>query len=604
MNNINYLPFERNHYYYGKLLSVEDFELEQRYLNNKRRLINRYLNGNGVVSGLSVVIIDDETLSLERGIAIDDIGREIVVEESITKKISEIEGYDTIDNDSISYAYLCMEYDEEKKEIVHNVAGRNQTSDLVEFNKYRERYRLYLSSIEPKSLSCISNEEIYTEKNIVYSGNGIRIYHIIPRYVHENSEFEFKVEVENIGQINDFAFSYEVDLIFLKYNEIPKLKVDFDEKLVKKSKRYHMTYKLSAVNADGIASAEIDGSSFRFSIERTSVEANINAKSKTTIVNGNLIDHIKNYYYQTQMNHAMDGNEDHKIYLAKVFLIKAGNGSVINEIEPIPFNQYAYSNDLNYTIGRYMLIEMEHMRNRLDIMERKSIKKENKVIQNNILAFGKYELSLGKHKNNKRKLILSDEIPHGLGIGQTGIILGIENNEGEIIYGLSEIFSDSEPSIRLVSKVFTEKGTFVIGVRIITHAYHNSRLLEANKESLTIHWIALKNADSSKEADTEKRIIINPAVIEMTVRESRFINVTCQNMNDQRLIFRVNNEKNNDTNVSQLKSNDTGVSQLKGIVDKNGLYTAPDCEGIYEVTVESMVYSDVKASAFIVVRSV
>ena len=45
MKNTKLFPFERNKYFYGKLLSVDDFELEQDYMNNKRRMLNRYLNG-------------------------------------------------------------------------------------------------------------------------------------------------------------------------------------------------------------------------------------------------------------------------------------------------------------------------------------------------------------------------------------------------------------------------------------------------------------------------------------------------------------------------------------------------------------------------------
>ena len=41
MKNLNYFPFERNKYFYGKLLSVDDFETEQKYMNNKRRMGNR-----------------------------------------------------------------------------------------------------------------------------------------------------------------------------------------------------------------------------------------------------------------------------------------------------------------------------------------------------------------------------------------------------------------------------------------------------------------------------------------------------------------------------------------------------------------------------------
>ena len=42
MKNMKYFPFERNKYFYGKLLTVDDFETEQRYMNDKRRVLNRF----------------------------------------------------------------------------------------------------------------------------------------------------------------------------------------------------------------------------------------------------------------------------------------------------------------------------------------------------------------------------------------------------------------------------------------------------------------------------------------------------------------------------------------------------------------------------------
>lgn len=38
MNNLQYSSGERNHYFSGKLMTVRDFESEQTYLNDKRRL--------------------------------------------------------------------------------------------------------------------------------------------------------------------------------------------------------------------------------------------------------------------------------------------------------------------------------------------------------------------------------------------------------------------------------------------------------------------------------------------------------------------------------------------------------------------------------------
>ncbi|HYX28639.1 MAG TPA: hypothetical protein VE863_08735 [Pyrinomonadaceae bacterium] len=70
----------RNRYFYGKLLDVFHFELEQRYFNNKRWLLNRLVGGYGVVCGLGVTLADDgQSVIVSAGLAIDKCGREIVI---------------------------------------------------------------------------------------------------------------------------------------------------------------------------------------------------------------------------------------------------------------------------------------------------------------------------------------------------------------------------------------------------------------------------------------------------------------------------------------------------------------------------------------------
>ena len=71
--------FERPHYVAGKLLTVDDLELEQRYHIEKRRLLNRMLHGPGIVSGLAVTGGTGGTVTVEPGFALDPQGREILV---------------------------------------------------------------------------------------------------------------------------------------------------------------------------------------------------------------------------------------------------------------------------------------------------------------------------------------------------------------------------------------------------------------------------------------------------------------------------------------------------------------------------------------------
>ena len=69
---------KRNHYYFSKLMDVLQFEMEQSYGNDKRWLLNRLSLGTGVLCGLNVRV-QNNTLCVEPGVAIDAFGHEIIV---------------------------------------------------------------------------------------------------------------------------------------------------------------------------------------------------------------------------------------------------------------------------------------------------------------------------------------------------------------------------------------------------------------------------------------------------------------------------------------------------------------------------------------------
>lgn len=68
----------RNHYFYGKRMDVQHFQMEQDYGKLKQWLLNRLTLGKGVLCGLRV-FLDDGKICVDPGVAIDGLGREIVV---------------------------------------------------------------------------------------------------------------------------------------------------------------------------------------------------------------------------------------------------------------------------------------------------------------------------------------------------------------------------------------------------------------------------------------------------------------------------------------------------------------------------------------------
>lgn len=90
-------PLERLRYHYGQLLGAEDFSTEQRYFLLRRRLHNALLHGTGTVCGLRVSARDGADpdaatlmLDCEPGMAIDALGREILVPERVCLDITAL----------------------------------------------------------------------------------------------------------------------------------------------------------------------------------------------------------------------------------------------------------------------------------------------------------------------------------------------------------------------------------------------------------------------------------------------------------------------------------------------------------------------------------
>ena len=341
---MKYFPFERNKYFYGKLLTVNDFETEQRYFNDKRRVINRFLYGSGVVCGMNVVPIDETTISVEPGLALDFSGREVVIDVPAVKKLSMIEGFDTFlkkGNDK-QYLYLCLDYDETQKEPVHNVTG----SSSVEYNRYQEGYRLSITDREPTAAN-LSNAELYENTKTVYAGNGIQISQTVPRYIQSGKEMEIKVILENMGQVQSVKFAYDLELVCLEYEGRSFVHISFDEEDYEKAYRYEKIYHLKAITIkDAAGTMELNQGSFELSIGGKLAQAKTQFNLSTQIVSGSIQEQVRRNYYHSAMEDIVKNNYQQSIYLAKIFVIRAGESYLIDFAEQMPFHQYVYNNVL------------------------------------------------------------------------------------------------------------------------------------------------------------------------------------------------------------------------------------------------------------------
>ncbi len=130
----------RNRYFYGKLLDADHLDLEQRYFLDMGRLVNRLTLGAGVLCGLHVVVQDGKVL-ISPGVAIDGLGREIVVTEVVTVDpwALESEQGSTVAADSLVLLLCYLECDAEPAPVL--VADCEIREDCVP-GVVRERFAI------------------------------------------------------------------------------------------------------------------------------------------------------------------------------------------------------------------------------------------------------------------------------------------------------------------------------------------------------------------------------------------------------------------------------------------------------------------------------
>ncbi len=580
MKNLKYFPFERNRYFYGKLLSVDDFDAEQRYMNDKRRMLNRFLHGTGVVCGLQVVEVDDVTVSLEMGLALDFSGREIVVAKPVTKKLSSIEGFSKYIRESGEKRdlYLCIAYDEQPEEPVHNIA-RVDNEQEEEFNKYAEGYRLFVTAEESEK-EGMRLTDLYEETKTVYQGSGIRIRQTVPKYIQSDQVAEFTVIVEKMEQAKPVSFTYELLLSCMEQSGKDTVTVSFDENMFIPSDRYTFKNRIRAKavrNAEGYM--EVIRDSFTLTIDQDARKQPAYGKFRVCITDTSVQRAVVKNYYSTAMEDIMRDTYERPIYLARLEVIRAGDTYVIEKVENLPYKQYVWNNVLAAAIETMRLRQPEKERI-LDSPQESGIcipvERESQTMQ---LKTGSTVIELGIGGIPGQRFY-SEEIIHGLGLGEVFISLGLSQGgqeSGEEVFGNPDVFGDAAyPEVELAAKADLARGSFVIGVKCLG---------QVEKKQLRVHWMAVKDSALQVREKNTKHLKIVPDIANLQIRENRYFEAMIGDEAQKHVKWRVKEAEG-------------------GTIDSNGYYTAPNQSGVYEIMAESMEDRCLVAAAFVIVRDV
>lgn len=592
MKNSELLPFNRNRYYKGKMLTSSDFEAEQFYMNNKRRFVNKMLGGNGIVCGLSVISLDDLSVMIESGAAIDDEGREIVVENSIVKKLSTIEGFEALRTNQVS---LCIRYSEEENQPVYSV-NHQEGQKEYEHNRIQESYELFLQDTEDIVEPFEFETEFFTG-GVLFESQDYRISFRIPANICAGYYVKAVVEVEKLSE-------EKADLYYEAVLQTPalgaaggeqELHILLDNIALEQGKKFNNEYWLLA-QKDELSDTGImlKSGTVKAMVNGVDVSAGGNLNWKINIIDDKPATLAERETGKVSLEFRNMGANAGMIRLADLKLVRTESAYLIESVEEKSVKKYIptmkdaglrqeYVGYFNKKLPFY-----SEERVMSGIPASNNAYKERHDNLSLRMETGIVEIPVGE--NSKRgDICYSAEIMHGLGKGNVYVEVGYEALEEDkvlgkdvktTVYGNPALFAPENVPVAAETavKVLNDKGSFVVALKL---------LQDVRQLVLTYRWVAIRYAgedvqEEFTEQGNQNIAAVTPTVV-VGIKESYFFQVKYNNMKPCSVVYELTEEGS-------------------GEITADGIYTAPSKEGVYEIKISCADKPQICTYAYAIVK--
>lgn len=584
MGNNQMLPFERNRYYVGKLLTSADFQAEQNYGIQKRCFLNGLMFGSGIVCGLGVFSLDDLSIMVDSGVALDGNGREIAVDSAVVRKLSAVEGFETLESQC---ATLCLRYDEEAVHPVYTVHGQESGEDY-ECNRTREGWKLFLQDSdrvekpEPPETEFFSSAQLYADEDYAVTCT-------IPGQTPCGAVVRMDITV---SRLNEDAAPLTLEAVlqlpaFTDETGSHELKVELSE--VCPDGEFTVSRSLKAQSAPAGESVILaDGKDIRVRVGEQERSREENFLLRAAVVEATAVQIVDQAVTAASLEMRGFSAGRDCVPLAEIVLQRTRNAYLIEEIRTVGVRRY-----IRTAADTVLREELEGwFRPRSTVAGAAAVQPGQSAVQRYVepvYATGLCELPLSPGMR-RGQVAFSDEIIHGLGPGNVYVEVGTEFLSEDVkvgaparntIYGNASLFAHDRQHtvpVETAVKVMNDRGSFVVAAKLLE---------DSSQVILPLRWVAISLPGGGEESKLEKMAgksisAVQPTVV-MGTRESRFINIQFKNMEPCTLNYELT-EKN------------------AGEITSDGVYTAPGREGVFEIRVSCAEMPLISTYAYVVVR--
>lgn len=575
MNNTQIYPFERNRYYPRKRLSSADYTAEQDYFNNKRRFLNGLLYGSGVVCGLGVFSLDDLSVLVESGVAIDGMGREIVVESSDVKKLSSLTGFQELRSEHVS---LCLRYTEEPTHKVYSI-DQSDPNQEFQYNRIREGYELFLMDTEDIPVEFSADREFLTQ-GVLLSSDHYMISFAMPATVSRGRLVKGTVVVEKLTD-EDVNLTYHGILqvpAFMTEDDSAEISVDITDVSLPMGKKITYEYWMQTTDTSAAETNIIlkTGTAAGYENDRA-IPVPTNFTLKVLLSSQNPEQLVNREIGRMNLEMKNLGGQTDFIRLADIHLVRTDSAYIIENVEEAAAKHYMTAPVQDMQRSDYMTYFVRQLglhtgSSKAEPTEKKPLLRPEAGGEIPQIATGTVEIPLDEN-TRRGDICYSGEIVHGLGGGNVYVEVGYEfiheddtlgENAKSTIYGNPDIFADSQRTVvhaETAVKVLNDKGSFVVGVKLLENVDYLF---------LTYRWVAIKFPGGGELGTTEgtEDMSISPETptVRMGTKENHYFGVRFHNMDKCSLTY-------------ELTEPDSGE------ISADGVYTAPSKTGVYEIRI-------------------
>jgi hypothetical protein len=527
--------------------------------------------GSGIVCGMSVVSLDDLSILVESGVAIDGAGRTVVIDNSVVKKLSAVDGFDSLSSNN---ATLCLRYNEQPAHTVYSAVHTDSDKEY-EYNRITEGYELYLVDTDELGADFKMESEFLAHESLFTSKN-FRAELIIPNTVCKGRNVKMIVRIRK-KSAEDVALDYHCVL------QVPGFEtsdgghdVDVDVKGLRLSKGevWEKEFWMSVQNLEAtetnviLQSGSADGSE-----DGNVISVDGNFSLRVVVENTDPLKLVTRQLGMMSLEMQSVGDSEDFIRLAQLQLVRTDSAYVIEEVKEKGVKKYISVPARDLDRGEYL----DFFEKSVDIRNvpavstqapaKETYERPNRGIE---YASGFLEIPLG-YDAREGDICYSGEIIHGLGKGNVYVEVGYEylsedetlgKNAKSTIYGNSRLFQQSGiAKVDTAVKVLNDKGSFVVAAQLME---------DANLLVLTYRWVAIKfpSGTDVKEMkfDKNQSISAETPTFVMGPKENHYFGVLYHNMDPVSISYEL-------------------TEPASGEISADGIYTAPSKEGVYEIRI-------------------